>query len=148
MAFAGWYRDPSGFTEARYWDGERWTDQVMNGAGVTSTAPMASGIETPPVPGSEYRAPTQPRTEVAPVSQKSSPTGAILGGVAVIVAVIALIFALTNDNGDTSDDEESPPTTEAPDEPARLRGRWDVRARAVGERRARARRPPDRDSSS
>ncbi|MCP4085994.1 MAG: DUF2510 domain-containing protein [Actinomycetia bacterium] len=118
MASSGWYRDPSGYAEGRFWDGERWTDQVITASGVTSVFPITSGVETPPAPASEYQpaasAPSQP---VAP-APKASPVGAILGGVAVIVAVIALVIALTSDNGDDDDgEEESPPTTEAPTEP-------------------------------
>ena len=115
MAIAGWYRDPSGFGEARYWDGQRWTEQIVDRSGATSAAPMASGIDTPPVAGSEYRPPAAAQPVV--VAQKSSPVGAILGGLAVIVAVIALVIALTNDSDDGTD-EEAPPTTEAPAEPA------------------------------
>ena len=33
---AGWYPDPSGHSEHRYWDGTRWTDQVSD-RGVTSS---------------------------------------------------------------------------------------------------------------
>lgn len=36
---AGWYDDPDGSHEHRYWDGTVWTDQVSN-QGVTSTSPL------------------------------------------------------------------------------------------------------------
>lgn len=35
----GWYDDPDGTHEHRYWDGTVWTDQVSN-QGVTSTSPL------------------------------------------------------------------------------------------------------------
>ena len=36
---AGWYADPSGHHEARYWDGDRWTDRVAD-RGVENTASL------------------------------------------------------------------------------------------------------------
>ncbi len=36
---AGWYGDPSGAFELRYWDGGRWTEHVATG-GVQSTSPV------------------------------------------------------------------------------------------------------------
>lgn len=36
----GWYADPGGAYEHRYWDGARWTDHVANGS-VRSTAPLS-----------------------------------------------------------------------------------------------------------
>ena len=42
---AGWYTDPTGAGEQRYWDGSKWTDQIARG-GVKSTAPIPTeGIE-------------------------------------------------------------------------------------------------------
>jgi hypothetical protein len=38
VAPAGWFADPSGRNEWRYWDGQRWTDHVGNG-GVTTLDP-------------------------------------------------------------------------------------------------------------
>lgn len=35
----GWYPDPEGVHEERYWDGRSWTETVRD-AGVTSTAPL------------------------------------------------------------------------------------------------------------
>ncbi len=42
-AGAGWYADPSGKCEQRYWDGARWTDDVMTG-GRRSKRPLTRGI--------------------------------------------------------------------------------------------------------
>ena len=118
MVPAGWYRDPSGFADGRFWDGERWTDQIINAAGLTSVGPITTGVDTPPAPGSDYRPAVAASSPPAVAAPKSSPLGSILGGVAIIVAVIALVVALTNDNGDgDSGDEDPPPTTEAPAEP-------------------------------
>jgi Protein of unknown function (DUF2510) len=40
-AAAGWYSDPSGRHESRYWDGTTWTDQVRD-AQISSDPPQAS----------------------------------------------------------------------------------------------------------
>jgi hypothetical protein len=45
----GWFYDPSGAHELRYWDGEEWTDHVADG-GARSRAPMET-VEMPPSPG-------------------------------------------------------------------------------------------------
>lgn len=122
MAIAGWYRDPTGHGDGRYWDGQRWADQV-NRQGVTMTSPMdPAGAETPPVAGTEYIAPLAPDTNDSPAAPtKSSPLAPVLGGLAVVVALIALIIALNSgDDGDdkpttTSTTVEAPAATNPPD---------------------------------
>lgn len=119
MAVAGWYRDPLGQGEARYWDGVRWTDSVSRG-GYTVNSPIAPAQATvPPAPGSEYvasaPAPSQPATPNISVSSGGGDNSngtvvAIVAGIAVIVAIIAIIVALSR-NGD---DDESPTTTGPP----------------------------------
>jgi hypothetical protein len=43
---AGWYPDPSGAHESRYWNGTDWTADVASG-GVTSSAPLGSPVAPP-----------------------------------------------------------------------------------------------------
>jgi hypothetical protein len=43
MRTAGWYGDPSRANDKRYWDGERWTDRVMNG-NHEDRQPMRAGL--------------------------------------------------------------------------------------------------------
>lgn len=117
MAASGWYRDPTGFGEGRFWDGEKWTDQVINSAGVTTVGPINTGIDTPPAPGTEYRPSSGAPAQSVTVAQKSSPIGAILGALAVIVAIIALVIALSNNSDDDGGEEQPTTTTEAPAEP-------------------------------
>lgn len=50
---AGWYDDPSGRHDHRYWDGSRWTDQVAND-GVTATDEL--NRRASPVAGTETQA--------------------------------------------------------------------------------------------
>lgn len=45
----GWYADPSRSAELRWWDGSRWTDQVVRG-GVTATVPLPDPRRREPVP--------------------------------------------------------------------------------------------------
>jgi hypothetical protein len=40
---AGWHPDPHGSTNERYWDGQRWTDQIRKPPTVTAVTP---GLET------------------------------------------------------------------------------------------------------
>jgi hypothetical protein len=42
---AGWYPDPHGHHEHRYWDGTTWTENVADG-GVTATDPVVAGADT------------------------------------------------------------------------------------------------------
>jgi len=36
---AGWYADPGGTFDARYWDGSQWTEQVMD-SGIARSRPL------------------------------------------------------------------------------------------------------------
>jgi hypothetical protein len=118
MAGSGWYRDPTGQADGRYWDGQRWSDQADRG-GVTVSSPIdPASAGTPPVQGSEYV--TRPAAETRTVAvqpAKSSVLGTVFGALAVVVAIVALVVALSNNSDD--DTEETPtPTTEAPEAPA------------------------------
>lgn len=46
MTAAGWHPDPSGRHQFRWWDGNRWTDQVAD-AGVVATDPLEPAAATP-----------------------------------------------------------------------------------------------------
>ena len=48
MVPAGWYADPAGRHEYRYWDGTYWTAGVADG-GITATDPL----EAPPRPAQQ-----------------------------------------------------------------------------------------------
>jgi hypothetical protein len=64
-AEAGWYADPAQRFEQRYWDGTRWTDDVMTG-GQPSRSPLSRGIgrlgggRLVPGPPGRPRPPTRP----------------------------------------------------------------------------------------
>lgn len=119
MAASGWYRDPTGQADGRYWDGQRWSDQVDR-QGVTVSSPIDPlHAETPPAPGSDYVIPSTPSAASTPSqtiavqTEKNSVVGPVFAAIAVVVAIAALIVALSNNSDD--DTEESPTTTaEAP----------------------------------
>jgi hypothetical protein len=121
---AGWYQDPSGQGDARYWNGVSWTESVDRG-GVTVNVPIdPSQAQVPPVPGTQVSVPRPVAgTQTVNVSSPSrSPMGAILGVLFVGFAIV-LIFAIVSNN-DSSDDSPTPgstpaaPATEAPAAPS------------------------------
>ena len=117
MAASGWYRDPTGQADGRYWDGQRWSDQVDR-QGVTVSSPIdPAQAATPPSPGSDYVVPSAPSSAgsqtVAVQSAKSSVVGPVFAAIAVVVAIVALVVALSNNSDDDTEPEESPTTTAA-----------------------------------
>jgi hypothetical protein len=116
MAASGWYRDPTGQADGRYWDGERWSDQADR-RGVTVSSPIdPAHANTPPVAGSDYvaqRAPEPASQTVSVQPAKSSVLGPVFGAIAVVVAIVALVIALSN-NSDDGDENPSTPTSDAP----------------------------------
>jgi hypothetical protein len=68
MVPAGWYADPAGRHEYRYWDGTYWTAGVADG-GVTATDPL----EAPPPPVQQAAAAAPPATGFSPVQQPTPP---------------------------------------------------------------------------
>ena len=103
---SGWYQDPSGQGEARYWNGVAWTDSVIRG-GVTVSAPIGvDHANLPPAPGSEYRA--APPAQPAPSPRRTSPWAIVLG-IAAIVLLVVVIALLVSDDGGGGD--PNPPDT-------------------------------------
>jgi hypothetical protein len=114
----GWYQDPSGFGEGRYWDGAFWSNSVSR-SGVTIDVPIEpERAALPPVPGSEMTTP-DPVAAGSSVT-KRSPLGAIVGVIGAVLIVV-LVVVLINNGSDSSDDETppgtNPPATEAPAAP-------------------------------
>lgn len=91
---AGWYADPLGSHEHRYWDGERWTGHVAT-AGRTATEPVG-GTPTPPPPS------TTPPRPAAPVPQAetngkavaSLTIGLLAGWIPFVAAIIAIVLGI------------------------------------------------------
>lgn len=63
----GWYADPAGVFDLRWWDGTRWTDDVVR-AGAQSTSPLPDG-----------RGPVQTSADPQRVQQQVQRAGATVG---------------------------------------------------------------------
>jgi hypothetical protein len=96
---AGWYADPQGQAQYRYWDGTAWTQQVHGPAGAApQPAPPAPPVPSAPpqspgpaigAPG--YVAPTPPRSKGRLIGQ----IAAVIVGIIVIIVVAIAIFGPT-----------------------------------------------------
>ena len=93
---AGWYPDPTGRHELRYWDGYAWMDDVSD-HGTTGRDPL--GGKPMPAP-SEAAAKAQAAPASAPTPSKKN-LYIILGAVAaVVVLVVAFLVLRGGDDGD------------------------------------------------
>src|SRR5262245_14391084 len=92
---AGWYSDPTGNHELRYWDGYTWLDNVSD-QGKTTSDPLGGKPLPPPSqvkPGAQAAAP--------PVAPSKSKTPVIIGAVVAAVVIIAAVaFFLTRGDDD------------------------------------------------
>ena len=99
---AGWYPDPLGKADERYWDGTSWTQQIQDASGSPTTAggPTAPTVVPPPPP------------VVATGSNSSSRIvlGALIASLAVIGALVALLVL----SGGATEPEAEPVDTAAP----------------------------------
>ena len=71
---AGWYADPSGHHEARYWDGDRWTDRVADRGVENSGSPMTMtadpGAGAPPASPDPFPAESDARFDAVATSEE------------------------------------------------------------------------------
>jgi hypothetical protein len=96
---SGWYRDPTGQGEARYWNGVAWTDSVNRG-GVTVSVPIAADqSQLPPTPGSEVQA-APPAAAATQTTSRRSPLAVIFGILAVVLLVVVIVLLVTDDESD------------------------------------------------
>jgi hypothetical protein len=117
---AGWYQDPTGQGDARYWNGTAWT-QSVDRSGTTVNVPIDSTLaQQPPVPGTQVQIPTPaaapaPQT-VVQQSSSSSPLGTIIGVVVVVLLFVVVLAFIGNNNSssDTPTPGSDAPPAEAP----------------------------------
>lgn len=111
---AGWYQDPTGQGQARYWNGTSWTQSVFRDGSNINVAIDPAMAQQPPVPGTQMQLPTAaPAQPTTVVEQKSgSSAGAIIFGVIAVILVIVVIVAIANNSSDSDDSPTQ--TTEAP----------------------------------
>ena len=121
MGPPGWYQDPTGQGDARYWNGASWTQSVNRG-GVTLNAGIdPSQALVAPVPGTQVSIPPPP----PPVQKQSDSSSrsllSVIFGVGVVFLIVIVVYAIISNNSD-GDDTPSPgstPTEEpAPEAPA------------------------------
>lgn len=117
---SGWYRDPTGQGDARYWNGVSWTESVNRGGVVLNVGIDPSQAQVPPAPGTQVSVPPPPST----VQQQSSgPSRSLLGvifGVGVVFLIVILAYAVISgdSDGDDTPTPDAPPAEPAPEAPA------------------------------
>lgn len=97
---AGWYPDPEGRHEHRYWDGSSWTDQVSD-AGAVSSAPLG--------------APAMPTAGAAAPAGGSGGSKAPLIALIVVLLLVAggvAFFLLSGDDDDDAASDDGSPLEE------------------------------------
>ena len=118
---AGWYRDPTGQHEQRYWDGTTWTDHVSSqgrqtrepiAAGSASTAgaaaqatPAGTAVAAGSTPS--VHPPTPPGPAVAPYGAPKKKRRGCLPIALAAVAMLVLIGVVAAVAGSGSDDGDS-----------------------------------------
>lgn len=96
----GWYADPAGSTQLRWWDGTQWTDQYRpKDAAGEATPPAATPAGTTPAGTASVGAtPTGAApvrfVPIATVPHRKASTGQILFG--VLASVLAVVFVVSS----------------------------------------------------
>ncbi len=105
----GWYRDPSGQGDGRYWNGVSWTEMVDRGGTTVNVAIDPTLAQMPPAPGTQYAKPVPyAAAQTVNVSTSRSPGwGVIIGG--IVVALIGIVILIAVNSG-SSDDTPTPGT--------------------------------------
>lgn len=112
----GWYQDPTGQGDARYWNGTSWTESVDRG-GQQSNVPIDPAMaQQEPVPGTQVQLPPAPTEYDLEPQSKGSSGGVIIALVIALLLIVVIAFVVNN--GDSSDDSPTPdtgvPATDAP----------------------------------
>jgi len=117
---SGWYRDPTGQGDARYWNGSSWTQSVNRGGVTLNVGIDPSQAMIPPVPGTQVSIPPPPTTVQNESDSASRSWLGVIFGVGVVFLIGILMYAIISNDSD-GDDTPSPgstPTEPAPEEPA------------------------------
>ncbi len=113
----GWYQDPTGQGDGRYWNGATWTEAVDRG-GVTVNVPIdPNQASIPPLPGTQVSIPTPPAASPTGAARTTSRsrTGAIVGLLVVVIVAVVAVVLVSNDSADApSPGTDAPPATDAP----------------------------------
>ena len=109
----GWYQDPTGQSEGRYWNGTAWTQMSMRG-GQTVDVPIDPSLaQIEPVPGTQVQPPAPPPTASTPRTGSSG--GVIIAVVVGLLLALAVFVALDDDtSNETPTPDGTVPAQEAP----------------------------------
>jgi hypothetical protein len=116
----GWYVDPTGQGNARYWNGSSWTQTVNRGGVVLNVYIDPNQAQVPPTPGTQVAPPVAPppRPTASPVSSShNSVVGVVLGVVAVLFFVL-MMFAIISNDGSNEDTPDVTIVQPEPEQPA------------------------------
>ena len=91
---AGWYPDPSGTFEQRWWDGTKWADKVIN-AGQQTVSPLPTGA--PPVTASRPEQLQRQIVERAGITPGASGGGTVFSEPVLVVNQKTKLIELTNE---------------------------------------------------
>ena len=114
-AISGWYPDPAGSPDLRFWDGERWAATTMprpvpapQGTAVAlapppGVAPLPRSPSSSPAPQWAYSRPGIPYAPAPPLPKPRSRTPKLLTALAVFIAVcvVAAVVSKAADNAKT-----------------------------------------------
>jgi hypothetical protein len=107
---SGWYQDPTGQGNARYWNGTAWTESVDRG-GVTVNVAIDSGqAQVPPQPGTQVSIPARSTgTQTVNVSSNNHSVMGIIFAIFFGLFLIVLVAAIVSENDSSND---GPPATD------------------------------------
>ena len=107
---SGWYQDPTGQGNARYWNGTSWTESVDRG-GVTVNVAIDSGqAQVPPQPGTQVSIPARSTgAQTVTVSSNNHSVMGIIFAIFFALFLIVLVAAIVSSNDSSND---GPPATD------------------------------------
>jgi hypothetical protein len=106
----GWYQDPTGQSDGRYWNGTSWTQMSMRGGQTLNLAIDPSIAEAPPVPGTQVAPPAPP-----PAESSSGGSGGVI--IAIVIGLLLLLAVFVAVDDDTSTDTPAPGGSVPAEEP-------------------------------
>jgi hypothetical protein len=106
---AGWYDDPSG-QGLRWWDGNQWTEHVHT----AETAAAASGDAGAAQGEREAPPPQLVKLRESIQARGAKGVGMVLGGLVLVIVVVALLLSGGSDEGSFKGPGTAPPTAAQP----------------------------------
>ena len=107
----GWYTDPTGQSDGRYWNGTAWTQMSTRGGQMVNLPIDPSMAQLQPVPGTQVQAPTPPAPDT---TSSSGGSGGVIIAVVVGILLLVAVFVAVDDTNDSSTPEGTVPAEQAP----------------------------------